>query len=163
MLDIQRVLKQDRLLRALTGLNRKAFDALLTPFSSRYEQTRQTQPRQRAVGGGRKARLVSTQEKLFFILFYFKCYPTFDLAGIIFDLHCSQAHEWMHRLQSLLEETLGEQMALPERRLDSIEASKAREGKLHDKRLHDEEDMAASVPDAIPIAVDLGFLGLQKE
>jgi hypothetical protein len=51
MLDIQRVLRQDRLLRALTGLNRKAFDALLTTFSPLYEQTRQTQPRQRAVGG----------------------------------------------------------------------------------------------------------------
>ena len=33
MLDIERTLKQDRLLRALTGLNRKAFDALLPTFS----------------------------------------------------------------------------------------------------------------------------------
>ncbi|XGW00902.1 MAG: hypothetical protein ACAF41_33570 (plasmid) [Leptolyngbya sp. BL-A-14] len=68
MLDIQRVLHQDRLLRALTGLNRKAFEALLETFSHLYEQTRQQQPRQRAVGGGRKARLLGTQEKLFFIL-----------------------------------------------------------------------------------------------
>jgi hypothetical protein len=89
MLDIGRVLKQDRLLRALTGLNRKAFEELLAAFSRLYEYARQTQPRQRAVGGGRKARLLGTQEKLLFILFYFKCYPTFDLAGIILDLHCS--------------------------------------------------------------------------
>jgi hypothetical protein len=41
--------------------------------------------------------------------------------------------------------------------------SKAREGKLHDKRFHDEDDIAGAVPDAIPIEVDLGFLGLQKE
>ncbi len=220
MLNLQRVLNQDRLLRALTGLNRKAFDDLLETFSPLYDQTRQTQPRQRAVGGGRKARLLTNQEKLFFILFYFKCYPTFDLAGIIFDLHRSQAHEWMHRLQPLLEQTLGEKMVLPERKLDSIEAfferfpavkrvmidgterpiqrpqdseaqqlnysgkkkrhtrkhlaavdehkrvlvlSKAREGKLHDKKFHDQEDMAGSVPDALPIEVDLGFLGLQKE
>jgi hypothetical protein len=40
--------------------------------------------------------------------------------------------------------------------------SKAREGKLHDKRFHEEEDMAASVPDEMPIAVALGFLGLQQ-
>jgi hypothetical protein len=78
MLNVGRVLNQDRLLRALTGLNRKAFDALLAAFRLLYEQTRQTQPRQRAVGGGRKARLGGSQEKLFFILFYFKCYPTFD-------------------------------------------------------------------------------------
>jgi hypothetical protein len=220
MLDIQRVLKQDRLVRALTGLNRKAFDQLLVAFSPVYEQSRQTQPRQRAVGGGRKARLLGTQEKLFFILFYFKCYPTFDLAGIIFDLHRSQAHDWMHRLQPILEETLGQKMVLPERKLDSIEAflerfpgvervmidgterpiqrpqdseaqkanysgkkkrhtrkhlaavdeskrilvlSKAREGKLHDKRFHDEDDIAGAVPDEISIEVDLGFLGLHKE
>jgi hypothetical protein len=220
MLDIERALNQDRLLRALTGLNRKAFDALLETFSPVYEQTRQTQARQRAVGGGRKARLLTTQAKLFFILFYFKCYPTFDLAGLIFDLHRSQAHEWMHRLQPILEATLGQKMVLPERKLDSLESflqrfpgvqrvmidgterpiarpqdpeaqqanysgkkkrhtrkhlaavdetkrvlvlSKAREGKLHDKRFHDEDDLAGKVPDEIPIEVDLGFLGLQKE
>jgi hypothetical protein len=122
MLNIERVLKQDRLRRALTGLNRKAFDELLVVFSPLYEQTRQTGPRQRAVGGGRKARLLGTQAKLFFILFYFKCYPTFDLAGIIFDLHRSQAHQWMNRLQTFLEETWGKKMGLPERKLESIEA-----------------------------------------
>ncbi len=118
MLDIQKVLNRERLLRALTGLNRKAFDGLLETFSPLYEQTRSSQPRQRAVGGGRKARLLSTQDKLFFILFYFKCYPTFDLAGIIFDMHRSQAHEWMHRLQLILEQTLSEKMVLPERKLE---------------------------------------------
>ena len=220
MLNIDRVLNQDRLLRALTGMNRKAFEALLVAFSPLYEQTCQTHPRQRAVGGGRKARLRGNQEKLFFILFYFKCYPTFDLAGIIFDMHRSQAHEWMHCLQPVLERTLGKQMVLPERKLDSIEAflerfpevkrvmidgterpiqrpqdpeaqkanysgkkkrhnrkhlaavdenkrvlilSKAREGKLHDKRFHDEDDIAGSIPDAVPIEVDLEFLGLHKE
>jgi hypothetical protein len=45
MLDIERALKQDRLLRALTGLNRKAFEALLDTFSPLYAQSRQTQPR----------------------------------------------------------------------------------------------------------------------
>lgn len=220
MLNIQRVLNQDRLLRALTGLNRKAFDQLLETFSPLYEQTRSCQPRQRAIGGGRKARLLSTQEKLFFILFYFKCYPTFDLAGIIFDLHRSQAHEWMHRLQPILETTLGKKMVLPERKLASIEEfvarfpdvervmidgterpiqrpqdpehqkrtysgkkrrhtrkhlaavdqrqqvlilSKARVGTVHDKKVHDEEDIAGSVPDEIPIELDLGFLGVDQQ
>jgi hypothetical protein len=32
MLDINRALKADRLLRAFTGLNRKAFDELLQTF-----------------------------------------------------------------------------------------------------------------------------------
>lgn len=97
----------DRLLRALTGLNRKAFDALLPTFTT-YLGTQQTKLRQRVLGGGRKARLRKAQDKLFFILFYFKCYPTFDVAGLLFDMHRSQAHEWIHRLQPVLEADLGQ-------------------------------------------------------
>lgn len=52
MLNIERALKQDRLLRAMTGLNRKAFDALVPTFSATYEQKVLQQPRQRALGGG---------------------------------------------------------------------------------------------------------------
>ncbi|WP_041565443.1 helix-turn-helix domain-containing protein [Nostoc punctiforme] len=122
MLNIEGALKQDRLLRALTGLNRKAFDALLPTFTTMYLDTQQAKPRQRGLGGGRKARLLTAQDKLFFILFYFKCYPTFDVAGLLFDMHRSQAHEWMHRLQPILEAALGQKMALPERHLESIEA-----------------------------------------
>ncbi len=115
MLNIERALKQDRLLRAIIGLNRKAFEALLPTFSALYEQEVRQQPRQRALGGGRKARLRNPQDKLFYILFYFKCYPTFDLAGLLFEIDRAQAHYWMHRLQPILEEALGEKMALPER------------------------------------------------
>lgn len=220
MLNIERALKQDRLFRAMTGLNRKAFDALLPNFSAVYEQTLLQQPRQRASGGGRKARLRNLEDKLFYILFYFKSYPTFDLAGLLFEIDRAQAHYWMHRLQPILEAALGKKMALPERKLTSIEAfverfpgvervmvdgterpiqrpqdpeaqklnysgkkkrhtrkhlaavdqhkrvlvlSKAREGKLHDKKFHDEDDMIGSVPDEIPVELDLGFLGVDKQ
>ena len=58
MLDISRVLKEDRLLRALTGLNPKAFDELLEAFYVQLNleaiATMQKQ-RLRAIGGGRKA------------------------------------------------------------------------------------------------------------
>ena len=43
------------------------------------------------------------------------------MAGLLFDLHRSRAHRWMLRLQLLLEKTLGKKMALPERKLESIE------------------------------------------
>lgn len=124
MLNLERALNQDRLLRALTGLNRKAFDALLPSFEQAYEASRiASKPvRKRARGGGRKARLQSSEAKLFYILFYFKCYPTFDLAGILFDLDRSQTHEWMHELQPVLETALGQEMVLPERKLRSVEA-----------------------------------------
>jgi hypothetical protein len=94
---LERGLNQDRLLRALSRLNHQAFDALLPRFEQAYEASRiAAKPvRKRARGGGRKARLQRIEAKLFYSLFYFKCYPTFDLAGILFDLDRSQTHEWM--------------------------------------------------------------------
>ena len=220
MLNIERALKQNRLLRALTGLNSKAFQSLLLTFTQVYEQTLRDKPRQRSVGGGLLARLRTFEHKLFYILFYFKCYPTFDLAGILFDIDRSQAHHWAHRLQPILEAALGEKKALPERQINSVQAfierfpgvervvmdgterpikrptdsekqklnysgkkkrhtrkhlaavnqnkqvlvlSQAREGKLHDKKFHDEEKLIGNIPAEIPIEVDTGFQGIQHQ
>ncbi len=205
MLNIDRILKQDRLVRAMTGLNRQAFYALLPTFAAEYIQAeeKREQSRERAIGGGAKAKLATVQAKLFYILFYFKCYPTFDLAGVIFDLDRSQTHRWMHRLQPILEAALATKMVLPVRKIKSIEEfvelfpevnevmidgterpiqrpddkdlqkqnysgkkkrhtrkhlaavaptkqvlvlTQAREGKLHDKRFHDREDIIAGIP-----------------
>jgi DDE superfamily endonuclease/Helix-turn-helix of DDE superfamily endonuclease len=225
MLDIKRALSHDRLLRATIGLNRQAFEGLLLSFERVYQaqQNRQTlagKPRKRAAGGGQKGQLADIASKLFFILVYFKCYPTCDVLGVLFDLDYSRANRWVHRLQPILEAALGEKMALPERKIHSVEAfierfpavktvmidgterpiarpkdkerqkenysgkkkrhtrkhlaatdeqkrvlvlSRAREGKVHDKRLLDETEMAETIPDEIAIAVDLGFQGLQNE
>jgi DDE superfamily endonuclease/Helix-turn-helix of DDE superfamily endonuclease len=124
MLDLERVKRDDRLLRALTGLNLKALTALQPSFAQAVAEApiprRSQQPRERSVGGGRKPRLASVEDKLIYILFYFKCYPTFDLAGLLFDLDRSQANRWMHRLQPVLEAALGQQLALPKRKLSSL-------------------------------------------
>jgi hypothetical protein len=122
MLNIERILGQDRLVRAMTGLNRQAFENLLPKFAIEYERANstRTKSRQRARGGEAKAKLEKPQEKLFHILFYFKCYPTFDLAGVIFDLDRAQTYRWMHRLQPILQATLGAEIVLPVRKLQSI-------------------------------------------
>jgi hypothetical protein len=69
MLNLERILKQDRLLRAMTGLNRKAFKALLPSFTEAYERRLFNAPqgRQRAPGGRRKATLRTMKEKLFLL------------------------------------------------------------------------------------------------
>jgi hypothetical protein len=122
MLDIKRAFQNDRLMRALTGLNQKAFDELLTSFSQAYETAQMsTKQRQRAPGAGRKANLETHSDKLFFILLYFKVYPTFDLAGILFDFDRAQANRWVHRLQPILESALGREMVLPKRQITSME------------------------------------------
>ena len=123
MLDIKRILKSDRLLRAMTGLNRKAFDELLPSFSQAFETATQStsRRRQRSPGAGRKANIPTLSHKLFFILLYFKVYPTFDLLGILFDFDKSQANRWTHRLQPILETALGQELVLPKRQITSID------------------------------------------
>jgi hypothetical protein len=124
MININKILGKDRLLRAMTGLNRKAFENLLEKFEKVYneeEEKKGKRPRKRKRGGGRKGRLASMAEKLFYILFYVKCYPTFDLASVLFDFDRSQAHRWVHKLQEILEKTLGEKQVLPLRQIHSVE------------------------------------------
>lgn len=121
MLDINRALNNDRLMRAMTGLNRVAFEQLLPSFSTAYEEAHPvSKTRKRAVGGGRKPTLKRPAEKLFFVLFYFKCYPTFDLAGLLFDVDRSQSNRWLHKLQPILETALGKELVLPERQIKSM-------------------------------------------
>lgn len=121
MLNLNRVFKDDRLMRSLTGMNLAAFDQLLPSFSQAYQAAHPVAPtRQRQPGAGRKSNLLEMEDKLFFVLFYFKCYPTFDLAGLLFDFNRSQANRWLHRLQPILEAALGRELVLPKRQLHSL-------------------------------------------
>jgi hypothetical protein len=76
--------------------------------------------RKRAQGAGRKHTL-SIMEKLFFILFYLKTYPTFDVLANNFGVNRSTACRWVHTFLPLLEETLKQESVLPEREINSIE------------------------------------------
>ncbi|WP_225882677.1 helix-turn-helix domain-containing protein [Thalassoporum mexicanum] len=107
----------------MTGLNRQAFESLLPNFTQAYQdsQNKPEKRRKRAPGGGRKATLQTIESKLFYSLFYCKCYPTFDLASVLFNFDRSQAHEWVHRLVPILETGLGYRMVLPERKLHSMD------------------------------------------
>jgi hypothetical protein len=122
MLDLDRILNDDRLMRALTGLNHKAFEALLPSFETAYQQNliQPDQTRQRRLGGGRKARLLTIEYKLFYILLYCKCYPTLDLLSVMFAFQRSCACDWVHTLLPVLEQTLGDKQVLPARKLKSM-------------------------------------------
>ncbi|WP_245939850.1 transposase family protein [Stenomitos frigidus] len=124
MLNLDRILQSDRLMRAMTGLNRKAFEALLPGFTEtdQRSQIKAAVERQRAPGGGRKATLRTSRKKLFYILLYCKGYPTFDLMSVLFGFDRACAWDWVQGLLPLLEQTLGAKQALPARKLRSLEA-----------------------------------------
>ena len=98
MLNIDRALCDDRLIKAMTGLSASEFDKLVESFGEefqnetwdRYETEVELGNRERKPGGGRIGNLGNYAMKLFFTLFYFKCYPTFDILGFLFDLNRSQ-------------------------------------------------------------------------
>ncbi|KXK11347.1 MAG: hypothetical protein UZ22_OP11002000362 [Microgenomates bacterium OLB23] len=120
--------RDDRQMKALTGLGIAEFDRLLPVFSAvyeaeqqrRYEQAVQSGNRQRKRGGGRKSKLPTMADKLFFVLYYFKAYPTFDQLGVKFDLARSKAHKRLYELSPLLHEALVQLDMMPAREFQSV-------------------------------------------
>ena len=112
-------------MRALTGLDMAAFCALAEPFAGDCQQEAdarfsEQRPRQRRAGGGRKGLLSSPEQKLLFILYYLKSYPTFDVLAATFGLPRSKACEHAHRLAKALERTLRALGVLPARAIGSL-------------------------------------------
>jgi hypothetical protein len=109
-----------KVFRAFTGLDVEEFQILLKAFIvawERYVQQHRLPPdvRQRDYGGGRKARLATCEEKLLFILIYFKTYPLQEVLAFHFDMSQSQACQWIHILSEVLQCALAELEQLPER------------------------------------------------
>lgn len=114
-----------RTLRSLTGFKPSEFEALLPSFGVAWErfvsETFKQKGRKRAYGGGRKGHLKQLEDKLLFILVYFRIYPTQEVHGYLFGMSQAQANGWVHRLTGVLNEALGEEQQLPERRPANLE------------------------------------------
>jgi len=119
-MNIQRALEDERLLRAVIGMGKKEFKELLKVFAPLAGRIPYKRGRKRKAGAGRKHTLKTMEEKLFFILFYMKCYPTFDLAGYFFEVDRSQAKRWVDELRSKLEKAMGAAMVLPARKVRGV-------------------------------------------
>lgn len=120
MIDMTRAMGSDRLMKAVTGLTVPEFQGLIGSFAKHLETTfikiRNVNP-----SLGRRPTLESPKDTLFYILFYFKCYPTFDLAGFIFGVDRSTCCRWTHWFSMALRLTLGYEMVLPKRKIRSPE------------------------------------------
>lgn len=121
MINIKRCFSSSRLMKALTGVSMREFQELLSSFAREIDQFDPLKERKRAKGGGKHHTLGCAEEKLFFILFYLKCYATFDVLGFFFDVDRSQPCRWVHQYLPVLEEVLGREVVLPVRKIKSIE------------------------------------------
>lgn len=125
-MSITRVLKRERLCLALTGLTPQEFTDLVPVFAKvlkqqQLKQYRQQTNRQRKPGGGRKSFLKTVEDKLFFILFYFKTYPTFDVLGCFWDRDRANTNRAYQYLTPILEKTLKKKLVLPKRQIKSAD------------------------------------------
>lgn len=122
-------IRDERQLKALVGLSRGKFSGLAEAFARVYQAEQQHAYEQglkrRRPGGGQKGKLADAEAKVFFVLYYFKNYPTFDVLGTHFDMGRSKACENVHKLTPLLHKTLASLEVLPERDFASSEAFKA--------------------------------------
>ena len=115
MFNLPYLRKHPELLQYAIGINRFQFQALLAKFTlvlRHQEQLLLKRPRLRLPGGGRKPTLKSDIEKLFFILFYYKTYPTFRFASVLFGLDKRNVQIWARWLESVLVATIGYELTL---------------------------------------------------
>jgi hypothetical protein len=126
MLSYDDLKANPRVLRAFTSLDPDEFDILLVPFEKAWQdyinrQYIDKKLRKRRYGGGRKPRLVTIEDKLLFILFYFKVYPLQEVLARLFGMSQGRANEWIYKLTPILETALGEAQCLPERDPQNLE------------------------------------------
>jgi len=125
MMAIERILTNRRLTLALTGVTPEEFHSLLPVFTKEWEKSKKRQHRRdagvRALGGGRKGFLKTMQEKMFFELFYWKCYPTYDMLSALFDCNRSNACRRQFELAKILEKTLKRKRSLPKRQIRTLD------------------------------------------
>lgn len=121
MINHQYLLKHPQLFPVTIGITKKQFDKLLKKF--RIEEKRlwwqkaYSFMRIRKVGGGRKAKIKTSSEKLFFILFYYKNYPTFGLMQSIFELDIANTYRLVRFLEQALWRSLGHELKLPKKKI----------------------------------------------
>ncbi len=127
------VRENEKTLLSLTSLKRAEFEMLLPVFERAWDEQEAADieargDRQRARGGGRKAALAAIEDKLLFILFFFKTSPLQETLGVMFGMSQSRANDWIHRLSGVARAALDKLGMLPERNPEKLAELLAEDG-----------------------------------
>ncbi|PAV02535.1 hypothetical protein CBG25_10315, partial [Arsenophonus sp. ENCA] len=123
MINKERLLRDNRLCKAIIGLSVEELKNLAAEFSACYliYRKKNRKDHERQMGAGQKGFIPTPLDKLLFILLYLKCYPTYDLQGLLFGLDRTRVCRWVKILLPVLEMTLGRECVLPARQIRSAE------------------------------------------
>ena len=115
--------KDERQMKALTGLSSEEFSKLSESFEETLKKNQESKKtnQKRASGGGAKHTLKTGMEKLFFILLYLKVYPTYDVIAAMFGVDRSQVCRWVQEFVPVLTKTLDNEAVLPLRKIESYD------------------------------------------
>ena len=120
-MTFQDIAKKPTSFLAMTGCHLEEFNDLLPHFTKALRGSKYTlegKERQNQSTNYQNSPLPSSQDKLYFILVYFKQYPTQEMMGVSFNLSQSKANLWIHFLTPLLEEALSDAKLTPSRQMD---------------------------------------------
>jgi hypothetical protein len=135
MFSYNNVKDKSELFIAMTGLTREEFEKILPSFQKAWngyleQNYKNREDRERAYGGGQKGTtLTCIEDKLLFILYYFKVYPLQEILAFEFDMTQSTANEWVHILSGILQSALKESGYLPERNPEILKSILEKEDK----------------------------------
>ena len=126
------LIRDDRPMKALTGLSQAQCDPLLPVFRDIAQTTQQhtdaiggaSGTRRRQPGGGSTGQLPPMAEQLQFVLAYSKTSPTCDGLAMPWGMARSKAHENLPKLSPMLYDTLVPLELLPSRALTPPEDGK---------------------------------------
>ena len=110
MITYEALCRRPAAFRSLTGHSSEQFEALFAAFAPAHQQRCQAvtttkrgrQPRQRAVGGGRRFRY-DLRTRLLIALFWARVYPSFEVLGFFFALNKTNVHDIVNDMLATLE------------------------------------------------------------
>jgi hypothetical protein len=111
--------KHDRIIKSVIGMDRAKFKKLAEAFTVAYQAIQQERLLKGEIkqvpSGGPKGYLDTPEKPLFFVLYYLKTYPTFDVLGFHFGFSSGHAHDHLERLLPVLLRSLSNLGVLPAR------------------------------------------------
>jgi hypothetical protein len=122
MLHYVDLIRKPKRFLALTGYTIDEFRALLSFFIVQFQAyvsrfTLEGKPRQNRIYSTYKnSSLPTIEDKLLFILNYLKTNPLQESHAQSFDMHQSQANQWIHLLLPLVKQALADCSELPARK-----------------------------------------------
>jgi len=138
MTSYKKLVKSATKFLAMTGYTDEEFQALLPLFADRFyayieEYTLEGKKRtKRKYVPYKNSPLPTIEDKLLFILIYLKTNNLQNVQAELFDMHQPEANLWIHTLEPLLNQALGDGGYLPARSMEALEIEEGSNLFFHD-------------------------------